>query len=455
MLTSILLFAAGLPLLAAGPEIRKTIPVDRVWSGHPVSFAFLTEGGHQFAAYYDSERRITVAGRKLDSEEWSIVRPEGVPARGAGRDSNVTNWDSHNYLALAIDKDGCLHLSGNMHNNPLVYYRSAKPFDVASLERIDRMTGQPETSVTYPVFFKNARGDLMFRYRDGGSGNGSDIYNIYDTEARTWRNLLATRLLDGEGRRNAYALDPVLGPDGRFHLVWMWRDTPDAATNHTLSYARSSDFQHWETSDGKPIELPITLARGEAIDPVKPGGGLINMTFNLGFDADRKPVVVYHRYDENQKSQTYAARPQVGAAGWQVAPISRWDFRWQFGGGGSISADVVLGKPTILDGGALGVDFATKEAGDGRWRIDPKSLASEGPFPPLPDVLPAEALRAERPGMEVQSVVSRSDGRRWVLRWETLPRNRDKPRAEIPEPTELRVYEVSDGESTSARRVGS
>ena len=140
---------------------------------------------------------------------------------------------------LALDRDGCLHRSGNMHVDPLVYYRTRAPFDVGMIERVDRMTGTRETRCTYPVFFKNAAGDLLFRYRDGSSGNGSDLYNIYDATTRTWRRLLDTPLLEGEGERNAYASTPVLGPDGRFHLAWVWRETPDAATNHSLSYARS------------------------------------------------------------------------------------------------------------------------------------------------------------------------------------------------------------------------
>ena len=50
-----------------------------------------------------------------------------------------------------------------MHNDPLVYYRTGKPFDLATLERIDYMTGDHEQSITYPVFFKNADGDLLYR----------------------------------------------------------------------------------------------------------------------------------------------------------------------------------------------------------------------------------------------------------------------------------------------------
>jgi hypothetical protein len=409
--------------------------VDRVWSGHPVNFALLTERGHQFIAYYDTERRLTVAGRTSGSERWKRVKPDGV----------VTDWDSHNYLRLALDRDGCLHLSGNMHNDPLVYYRTSKPFDLATLERIDHMTGDREHSVTYPVFFKNAAGDLLFRYRDGGSGRGSDIYNFYDSVARTWRHLLDTPLLDGQSERSAYTLDPVLGPDGRFHLVWMWRDTPDCATNHTLSYARSHNFVHWETSRGEPLSLPITLARGEVIDPAKPGDGLINMTFNLGFDAEKRPVVVYHRYDTQGCSQVYAAQPS-----WDVRPISTWNFRWSFSGRGSIPAEVTLGAPWPAEDGGLLVDFWTKAVGSGRWRVGERVEL----LPPAPSVLPQELMRASA-GMEVHTVASRDGGHRWVLRWETLPRNRDLPRKEIPPPSELRLFEFPDADTNTAERVGS
>jgi hypothetical protein len=436
----------------------RGIPVGLAWAGHPVSFALLTHGGKQFVAYYDEERRITVAARDLASEEWTTVHPEGGPKTAHQRASNVTGWDSHNYLRLAIDRDGCLHLSGNMHVDPLVYYRTRLPLDITTLERFDRMTGERETHCTYPVFFKNAAGDLFFRYRDGSSGNGSDLYNIYDPGTRTWRRVLDTPVLDGEGQRNAYALDPVLGPDGFFHLVWMWRDTPDCSTNHTLSYARSRDFLHWENSRGEPLALPITLARGEVIDAAKIHEGLINMTFNLGFDARQRPVVVWHRYDAQGRSQAYVARPADGAAGgWTTRQLSAWNFRWQFSGNGSIAAEVTLGAPQPAADGTLILDFTTEHAGAGRWRLRADTLEPVAQLPAAPPPLPAPLLRATSayPGMEVQTTLSRENGRRYVLRWETLPRNRDLPRNEAPPPGELRLYDLPDGEVAGAARVGS
>lgn len=439
------------------PAVLAELPVDDTWAGHPVSYALLTERGHQFIAYYDAERRITVVGRRLDQSTWTRFHPPGIHFPHRKRASNVTDWDSHNYLALALDRDGHLHLSGNLHNDPLIYYRSSRPLDVTALERIDRMTGERENDTTYPVFFNNIAGDLFFRYRDGGSGNGSDIYNRYDPDTRSWSRVLSTPLLDGEGRRNAYATQPILGPDGRFHLAWMWRDTPDAATNHTLSYARSADFVHWERSDGTPLPLPITLATGEVVDPTPVRQGLINMTFNLGFDHAHRPIVVYHRYDEAGKSQAYAARPRPETT-WEIVRISDWDFRWAFGGGGSLTAEVTLGAASPRPDGRLLVDYSTTHAaGAGRWVLDADTLLPISSLPPPDPVLPTElaAPRGDFPGLEVQSVVSRHEGRRWVLRWETLPRNRDRPRTSAPPPSSLRLYELPDADTGGAVRIGS
>ena len=41
-------------------------------------------------------------------------------------------WDSHNYITMTADRDGYLHLSGNMHVAPLVYFGTAKPYDIHS-----------------------------------------------------------------------------------------------------------------------------------------------------------------------------------------------------------------------------------------------------------------------------------------------------------------------------------
>jgi hypothetical protein len=432
------------PLAHARPDPEGTV-LDRVWAGHPVAFAFLAERGHLFLAYYDADRRMTLAGRPLTSETWTRVHPEGRPVPGRDHPSNAVGWDSHNSLHLALDRDGCLHLSGNLHADPLTYYRTRLPFDLSTLERIDRMTGDRESRTTYPFFFKNATGDLLFRYRDGGSGNGRDYYNRYHPDTRSWSRLLETPLHEGEGERSAYATPPVAGPDGFFHVLWVWRDTPDAATNHTLSYARSRDLIHWETSGGKPLTLPITYATSEVVDAAGPGGGLINMCRELGFDAEGRVLAVYHRYDEAGRSQAYLARP-TDSGRWENHVLSQWTFRWAFSGGGAIPSEVSLGRPSATPDGSLILPYATVSAGSGRWVIDSRTLQVVRTLPPAPSPVPTSllAVRGDFPGLSVQSLVRHTPGRTWLLRWETLGRNRDRPHPVIPPPSELRLYELPD-----------
>ena len=74
------------------------------------------------------------------------------------------------------------------------------------------MTNELEDRVTYPRFFQDDQERLIFSYRHGGSGNGINLYNRYDTESKTWSRLIDTPLFDGGGQRNAYPAGPTRGP---------------------------------------------------------------------------------------------------------------------------------------------------------------------------------------------------------------------------------------------------
>ena len=418
----------------------EAVQVGTAWVGLPVGFALLTEGERQYVAYYDADRRLTVAARALSSASWTQVRLDETVA-----------WDSHNYIAMALDGDGRLHLAGNMHGDPLNYYRTEKPHDVTTFRQINRMTGQDEQRATYPQFLHGSDGRLVFYYRDGGSGNGRRIFNVYDRNAGEWRRLLDEPRLDGRpADMNAYPHGPVRGPDGWYHLTWMWRDTPDATTNHDIAYMRSPDLVHWETAGGEPLELPITPADTHVtVDPVPPGEGLINMGFALGFDHQERPVVSYHRYDRQGRSQIYNARWK--GAQWQIVQSSDWDMRWSFSGRGSISSRVGAGPVRALDDGRLVQAYHHWRAGDGAWRLDPETLQAVGPAQvdsSHPDSL--ERPISDSPGMEVHwradSGQASEPGVRYVLRWETLGLNRDRERrdSELPPAQPLVVYKFTD-----------
>ena len=75
---------------------------------------------------------------------------------------------------------------------------------------------------------------------------------------------------------------------------------------------------------------------------------------------------------------------------------------------------------------------------------DSKTLQIVRTLPPAPSPVPASllAVRGDFPGLSVQSLIRHTPGRTWLLRWETLGRNRDRPHPVIPPPSELRLYEL-------------
>jgi len=416
------------------PRIEEALDVERVWSGHRVGFCLLTEGQRQYVAYYDAQRRMTVAMRKLGSNQWEYKKLD-----------SVIGWDSHNYVTMAVDADGFVHLSGNMHCVPLIYFRTAEPYDISSFERAAPMVGREEKRCTYPKFFTGAAAELIFTYRDGGSGNGNQIYNVYDTGTRSWRRLLDKPLTDGQGQMNAYIVGPVRGPDGLFHICWVWRDTPNCYTNHDLSYARSKDMVHWETVSGAAIALPMTIdTQGIIVDPVPVKGGMINGNTRIGFDSKKRVIISYHKFDANGKTQAYNARFEDGR--WRIRRASDWDYRWFFEGGGTIHFEIRV-SGVVLEDGCLVQSYSHDKHGSGAWKLDEDSLKPVGMIKKA-STLPGEMKKRESDFPGIQIKTSRDSGSsgagsvEYVLRWETLGANRDRRIEKVPEPSMLRVYKL-------------
>lgn len=412
--------------------ITETVELEDVFSGHPVNFALVTRGTRQFAAYYDAERNMTVASRMLGSSTWTFKR---LPT--------VLGWDSHNHVAMALDSDDLLHVSGNMHNVPLIYFRGSTQFDVNGLVRVSSMVGTNESSVTYPEFFSGPSNTLVFIYRDGGSGNGNHVFNSYS--GGTWSRLLGTPLTDGEGARNAYPVGPIQGPDGWFHLVWVWRDSPDAATNHDISYIRSQNLTTWVAGNGAAVTLPIRLSTANVIvDGVPVNGGMINNNTKVGFDSQRRPVVAYHKFDAAGNTQLYNARYEDGR--WVVYETTDWSYRWDFGGQGTLVFQIELEGVRVRADGALVQDYYhARNGGRGTLRLDETTLRAIETLPPdTPYPRALDTPQSTTEGMIVRWAKDAGTGAdpsvRYMLRWETLPSNQDMPRATIPPPTRLRVY---------------
>jgi hypothetical protein len=424
---------AANPDLAAGTHEMDIAPV---WSGHPVGFALLTHGDQQYIAYYAADRRLTVIQRTLGQKEWhTTILP------------TTLGWDSHNYVTMALDRDGYLHLSGNMHAIPLIYFRSTKPGDASTLERVSSMTGQNEKSVTYPVFSLSPEGDLLYEYRSGSSGSGDTFRNRYDERTKTWKPLTDEPLFHGGTARNAYPIRMLLGPDRWYHEVWVWRESPWAETNHDMSYVRSHDLVHWETAGGVPVQLPIQLGTpGIVVDDAPIRGGMINGSQSIGFDLDGKLVLSYIKYDNAGNTQLYFARFLNGA--WTSVQASHWNYRWAFYGGGSLGGPGVMPGPLKAADGKLSVEVRHATYGDVVWQVDPETMQLIG------DPTPAAAKGKDELAAQYMPPAGGPLGARFAndlggpeaggatyrLMWATLEANRDRPRPEgAPPPSMLRL----------------
>ncbi len=419
-------------------RLAERVDIETVPSSFPVGFSLLTHEQRQYVAYYDAEHQMTVGVRTLGRRQWQLVK----------LDSKI-GWDSHNGITMAIDGNGDLHVSGNMHCVPLIYFRTSTPGDITTLKRLP-MTGKDERHCTYPHFLRDGKGRLVFHYRDGRSGNGRELYNVYDLKSRTWSRLLDTPLFEGEGKRNAYPGGPVVGPDKRFHVFWVWRDTPDCATNNNLSYARSPDLIHWEMAAGQSVQLPMTLGtKGLIVDPIPSGGGIINGGARLVFDSQRRPMIVYHKSDAAGNMQLYVARFTEGK--WLRRVITAWDKPVKFSGGGAMPfIGIGISAPQRVAEGVWAVGYRHRDYGNGTVAFSEATLnpvTSKFTLPPRE--LPAEL---ERPEIKFDGIgVRRADDLgesgdpnvRYVLPWDVLPPNHDRERSgPLPPDAMLRVCKL-------------
>lgn len=392
------------------------IAIDDVIAAFPVQFAIIQNEQDLFIAYYNTNHDLIVKQRPLTGGPWiSHQLPVSI------------GWDSHNYITMQFDSKGHIHLSANMHVDPLVYFISDKPNDISSWTQQQSLIGKQEDRCTYPQFLHDHDGHLVFHYRDGSSGDGCDIYNIYNAETQTWQRLLDQALLDGSPDMNAYAEGPIMGSDGHYHLCWVWRDNPAADSNHDLSYASSPDLKQWFAADGTALSLPITIADTACIvDNCPVQGGLINGNNHIGFDADNRPLLIYHKYNAAGHSEIFCARFIDNT--WHKQQISDWQYRWQFGGWGSIEFEIRLQRPIAI-ANTLHIPYKHTQRGHGLLRIHRQNLDTYDDQHPA-DLYPNTVFETQSDVPLMRPNLAGTYPSRYLLQWDSLPNNRDqKPEA--------------------------
>ncbi len=313
--------------------------------------ALITHEGYQYATWYHNsptDEDVYISRRDLTGTTWETF-DTGFGLENGDGTATTTNkeWDSHNVIGLGISGDGRIHLSFDHHDHPLRYATTNTGVATSSggtwnstifnAERDSlNVSGSTVSRVTYPRF-TNVGDDLVFTYRERGSGNGDVRIADYDSQTGLWSSTrfvnegaVGTGIYDDinsnpSDRRNAYHNGFHTDSTGRLHTTWTWRESTQDG-NHDLLYAYSDDkgVTWYNTDDvlvgtnSSPISLNsdvevVDLDRRQALlnqqgQIVDPDGGVHALMFhrtpghsftNSPF-SDRPNSEYFHYYRDPQ-----------------------------------------------------------------------------------------------------------------------------------------------------------
>ena len=339
--------AALLAGCATGVADVSLVAVADGWADNSVNAvafrrdALVSHGDTQYIAFYDPEGYVVLGKRRLGTTAWQLARTR---YRGNVR-------DAHNSISITVDGAGRLHVAWDHHNGPLRYARAVASGSL-ELGAEQPMTGRHEASVTYPEFYRLAGGALLFLYRDGGSGRGNLVVNRYDPATGVWTRL-HDNLVSGEGQRNAY-WQGCVDRAGTIHLSWVWRESPDVASNHDLAYARSKDGGvTWERTDGSAYALPVTLANAEYALRIPQNSELINQTSMAADGAGRPYIATYWRAAGSRVPQYHVVHHTAG--GWRDVDLGLRHTPFSLSGAGTKAIPVARPRIVAAEQGNAGV----------------------------------------------------------------------------------------------------
>ncbi|MBN2697975.1 MAG: BNR-4 repeat-containing protein [Bacteroidales bacterium] len=250
--------------------------------------AIMTYRGYQYVTYWNKSGKVCLSRRLLPDGSWQeLVFSDYTTPHSLS--------DNHYTISMGIcENDGTIHLAYDHHNDDLNYRISVDslanhpekiPWSAASFgPTLDYLEKNVKVAnVTYPRFISKPNGDLIYECRIGWSGDGDSFLWEYIAESGTWSYI--GEYLNGTDlnpAQNAYNNGVHYDPDGRMHVSWVWRETPEPVTNHDVYYGYSDDDgRTWYNAEGVHIGTvetnPMTLnTPGLKVWTVNKYRGLIN-----------------------------------------------------------------------------------------------------------------------------------------------------------------------------------
>ncbi|TWO34519.1 T9SS type A sorting domain-containing protein [Seonamhaeicola sediminis] len=243
-----------------------------------------------------------------------VVATIEFPHRHTGYQNRYWIGESHNTCAVGISpKDGTIHLLYDMHA-----YSASRPSDgslandyfrysysvpnaatVADSEftldkfvkdngvdgdykhlRTPGSVAQSEfVALTYPSFFLNDEGDLLFFMREGGNNNGMYKFSKYDAASGTWGNFIDFNRLNAKSQSgityNWGLYGDIKYANGKIRIGFQRRSSNNDDKyqyQNGIYYAYSDDpsgATGWKNYKGEPFDLPLWDA--DVIKVMEPG----------------------------------------------------------------------------------------------------------------------------------------------------------------------------------------
>lgn len=239
---------------------------------------------------------------------------------------------------IGVDKNGYIHLCGDMHNDSWKYFRSNNPEDITSWTRRYDLPG---FSVTYPTIFydKNREMYLLFRHRQDSTGIGNHRAGIikYNAENSTFSMLggisytekdgttPTTKTMawaNGFGGNDCWYIKPAhriyFDNNNRMHFIanvinvclGTFSDTDvysesllkGGYESHThILYAYSDDTgKTWRKADGSLISsLPLNVNNASVALDRTTQHDIIGGESELGAFNTNAPIISYQLYSDN------------------------------------------------------------------------------------------------------------------------------------------------------------
>jgi hypothetical protein len=264
--------------------------------------------------------------------------------------------DGHHKFSMGIDKDGYIHITGDMHNYPgatdhmparyknkiIMYWVSKSPANIS--DGFEFVGGNADRAInghtfSYGAFYADKYGELYYFTRmraiktnppsHFGGEMGVGLYR-YDAIQKKWsaRGANAPLVKSGadyfktvfwedtgiigwyQGFRGTIRFDD----SNRMHFSVAAATHPDFGTSHVL-YAWSDDGgQSFFRAEGDAIPLPMRAKSGPSQASVVDHSGGTAMEFDLHtgvfFDKDGNPGITYKRSTESSGEYKYFNKVQ-------------------------------------------------------------------------------------------------------------------------------------------------